>query len=328
MKKLLWVFGVLLFSNCQKDCPQPAATLPEVSTITISDIKDTSCTAYGALLKIGTTNISDYGFCWSVNENPTISNFKNSNGSVSEVKSYSNTITGLIPDQNYFVRAYATNSVGIAYGDQLTFKTSKNKYTSGLIAYYPFNNNINDESGNNNNGTAYGGTFTSDRKGNANSAYHFSGSNYILINNSFSLSSISDSFSVSAWIYNEGQGVSLICKSPYNGTSMQFRVYVDSKIFFANYHKSADFDFTLNPTSEWKHIVITSDGTTAKYYLNGVLTSSISLTDATNAGDNSSDLYIGADTHGVVEFYNGSLDEIRIYNRVLTESEIVGIYNL
>src|SRR3990167_4957400 len=70
-----------------------------------------------------------------------------------------------------------------------------------LVAYYPFNGNANDESGNGNNGTVNGATLTTDRFGNTNKAYSFDGVNdYIDIGNNTNLKRYNTSFTVSSWI--------------------------------------------------------------------------------------------------------------------------------
>lgn len=198
---------------------------------------------------------------------------------------------------------------------------------NGLIAYYPFNNNTNDESGNNNHGAANGGALTADKSGINNKAYSFDGSHYIKVPNSASLSSISNTFTISAWINNQDQLVSVVCKAALAGSTLQFRFFSDATIFFANNGMAADFTSTLNPLNTWKHIAVTSDGTTAKYYLNGNLVSSVTTTVASNSNDHTTDMYIGADTHGVTEYHRGKLDEIRIYNRVLSDAEVLQLYN-
>jgi len=199
---------------------------------------------------------------------------------------------------------------------------------NGLIAYYPFNSNTNDESGNNNHGTANGGSLTTDKNGNSNKAYNFDGSHYIKVPNSTSLSSVSNTFTITAWVNNLDELVSVVCKAALAGSTMQFRFFSDATIFFANNGKAADFTITLNPLNTWKHIAVTSDGTTARYYLNGVLISSVVTTVASNSNDHTTDMYIGADTHGVTEYHRGKLDEIRIYNRVLSDGEVLQLYNL
>ena len=72
---------------------------------------------------------------------------------------------------------------------------------SGLVGYWPFNGNANDESVNGNNGTVNGATLTTDRFGNGNSAYSFDGSNtYIDVSDNNSLD-LTSAFTLSVWIY-------------------------------------------------------------------------------------------------------------------------------
>lgn len=218
----------------------------------------------------------------------------------------------------------------VCYGCKKTEKCTNEKndtLKTGLIAYYPFNGNTNDESGNNNHGVALKNGITSDKNGIADKAFNFDGSNYIKVENSFSLSSIKNTISMTAWVYNAGQGVSLVCKAGYNDATMQFRLYSDQAILFANNGQAADFMTTLNPVNTWKHIAIVSDGSSVKYYLNGILQSTQATHFDEVAQDNSSEMYIGADTHGITEYYNGKLDEIRIYDRLLSAEEILQVYN-
>ena len=71
--------------------------------------------------------------------------------------------------------------------------------TSGLVAYYPFNGNANDNSGNGNNGIVTNATLTTDRFGNANSAYNFNGNSLITVTSSTTIQSISNNYSFSVW---------------------------------------------------------------------------------------------------------------------------------
>src|SRR3990167_996949 len=86
--------------------------------------------------------------------------------------------------------------------DYITFSIGQDTIPiQGLVAYYPFNGNTNDESGNGNNGTLYGPTLTTDRFGNPNKAYSFNGtSDYIRVSDSQSLD-IGDSLTITAWGY-------------------------------------------------------------------------------------------------------------------------------
>ena len=94
--------------------------------------------------------------------------------------------------------------------------------SNGLVGWWPFNGNANDESGNGNNGTVNGATLTSDRNGSANSAYSFNGiSNYIECLSNSTLQ-VSNAYSISLWfnsnLFNNGQyGYTLLSKITSTG---------------------------------------------------------------------------------------------------------------
>ena len=86
----------------------------------------------------------------------------------------------------------------------MLFQSLNADITTGLVAYYPFNGNANDASGNSNNGTVKGAQLTTDRNGKANSAYHFNGvSDHITLNPSATLSLGANGFTLSAWVNAE-----------------------------------------------------------------------------------------------------------------------------
>ncbi len=76
--------------------------------------------------------------------------------------------------------------------------------TVGLLAYYTFDGNANDESGNDNNGTVHGAILQEDRFGNSNSAYFFDGGDYIHLGNNNILPSGENPFTLSIWLYSQG----------------------------------------------------------------------------------------------------------------------------
>ena len=76
--------------------------------------------------------------------------------------------------------------------------------TNGLVAYYPFDGNANDDSGNGNNGTVNGATLTTDRFGNANSAYSFDGQSYIRVPHTNMLNFGTGDYSLSVWANKSG----------------------------------------------------------------------------------------------------------------------------
>ena len=101
---------------------------PTVTTTTVSSINSTTATSGGDVTDQGGTTVSARGVCWSTSQNPTTSDSKTTDGT--GTGSYTSDITGLTPGTLYYVRAYATNSVGTSYGSQASFTS----YSPGTIS--------------------------------------------------------------------------------------------------------------------------------------------------------------------------------------------------
>ena len=95
--------------------------LPKVTTNTITNITTTTATCGGNVTSDGGAAVTARGVCWSTSPNPTINNNKTTNGT--GTGSFTSSITGLIAGTTYYVRAYATNSVGTSYGVEVSFTT-------------------------------------------------------------------------------------------------------------------------------------------------------------------------------------------------------------
>lgn len=93
--------------------------LPIVTTNNVSNITSTSATCGGNVTSSGGANVTERGVCWSTSHNPTINDNHINNGS--GMGDFTCNITGLIKGTTYYVRAYATNSVGTAYGEEKNF---------------------------------------------------------------------------------------------------------------------------------------------------------------------------------------------------------------
>lgn len=96
-------------------------TLPTVSTSTVSSIAKFSAVSGGNISNSGNSIITARGICWSTNPNPTILNNKttDSNG----IGNFISNLSNLKSNTKYYVKAYATNSVGTAYGNEISFTT-------------------------------------------------------------------------------------------------------------------------------------------------------------------------------------------------------------
>lgn len=99
-----------------------APSIPSLTTKAIGGISSYIAGSGGAIASDGGSPINAKGVCWSLNPNPTIANSRTSDGS--GASSYNSTLTGLAPLTTYHVRAYATNGLGTAYGNELSFTTT------------------------------------------------------------------------------------------------------------------------------------------------------------------------------------------------------------
>jgi len=99
-----------------------AISLPTITTTFISSITTTTASSGGTINSDGGATVTARGVCWSTNSNPTISNINTSDGT--GVGTFTSSISGLTANTTYYVRAYATNSVGTSYGSQLSFSSS------------------------------------------------------------------------------------------------------------------------------------------------------------------------------------------------------------
>jgi hypothetical protein len=210
--------------------------------------------------------------------------------------------------------------------------------SNGLVGWYPFNGNANDESGNGNNGTVNGATLVNDRNGNLNSAYDFNKNSIsIPANQVFTKNPMTYAF----WFNKTG-----VHKCSNNVESWQ-------TIFSTGrYAKSRDVTLTPNndlgiglsipsgcnnafvhPTNislnDWNHGVVILKYDTVFVFINGVLKGksynipcSLSCDITTN--------YIGASSpliYSCIGYFIGKLDDIGIWNRALSSSEVMDLYN-
>jgi len=97
--------------------------IPSVSTENISNITETSATGGGNVTDNGGASVTARGVCWSPSPNPTLSNPNTTNGS--GTGNFSSHLSGLNQNTPYYVRAYATDNYGTAYGNQVDFKTEE-----------------------------------------------------------------------------------------------------------------------------------------------------------------------------------------------------------
>ena len=263
---------------------------------------------------------------------------------------------GIMDDISIYNRALTPAEITQVYTSQTSTvqppcPTLATNLQTGLVGYWPFCGNANDESGNGNNGTVNGATLTTDRFGNANSAYSFDGVNDIITLNAIPM----QNGTISIWFEesvlnnsnpNNGHppiGSQLIGQ----GTGHQPSVtYCDFALGISSYNGGPEYysfensavnswtDYSLGTVgnnSVWNNIVIVIDGTQLSMYLNGSLFSSTTLSNALlNSGAPLSfgGRYVFQSSNGIYyhNFFKGNLDDICIYNRALTSAEISQLY--
>ncbi len=218
--------------------------------------------------------------------------------------------------------------------------------TNGLVAWYPFNGNANDESGNGYTSTITGATLTTGRLGNTNSAYNFTGTSQYIITNYPGVTGTNDR-TISLWFkqttinsgssewplfnysgFTQGSGFAAMI-FPANISAQSNRTGVDIGGSYAVYDPIP----TLN---EWHHLVIVYSSTfgtnvlACKVYLDNVLLSTVVGSLATsiplNTGNDSQNLTIGANPGLLSAQFLGSIDDIAVYDRLLTEPEISSLF--
>jgi hypothetical protein len=217
--------------------------------------------------------------------------------------------------------------------------------TSGLVGWWPFNGNANDESGSGNNGTVNGSTLTTDRFGNTNKSYSFDGVNdfiEIAYNNSLNNST----GSVSAWIktngllsnnqmliYGQGQGRPTICVNSSNNHKARLQWHQQLSGIANGWAMVTSLSNIDN--SQWVNIVGVYDTIMLKIYINGVLESNYiasytqwncSLYNYHIGGFNATSISCGGSL-GISQVFNGQIDDIGVWNRALTDCEIKKLYN-
>jgi hypothetical protein len=216
--------------------------------------------------------------------------------------------------------------------------------TNGLVGWWPFNGNANDESGNGNNGTVNGATLITDRFGNANKAYSFDGiDDYIQI--IYNLSLTSKVGTISTWIksngninndqrliYGQGQGRPCLVVNQANNRKARLQWHQQlngSPSGWAMVTSTSNID-----NSQWINIVGVYDTSNLSIYINGILEATYSS--SYNQWNCSQyNFHIGAfnatsiacgGSLGISQAFNGKIDDIGIWNRALTQDEITALY--
>jgi hypothetical protein len=239
--------------------------------------------------------------------------------------------------------------VEIADGTNPNDPSSYNNLNKGLVAYYPFNGNANDESGNGNHLTNLGAQLTGDRISLPNKAYSFNGtsSQWMYVNNlpeptnngftwSCWIKPGTDQFATLRYILNRNNNNSDNQVSPHLTIRPQGIITFASYSMPYGHEGNLQYNNLATPQSEWTMdqwilVTATSDlDNTRRIFINGFLVSQNTSTDYGQTG--LSTLNIGADRNPLAMdpsgqyYFHGVIDDIRIYNRALSNAEVGQLY--
>jgi len=234
------------------------------------------------------------------------------------------------------------------------FSYSQINLNNGLVANYQFSGNANDSSIYLNNGIVNGAVLVNDRNGNPNSAYYFDGiDDFITVNANSNLSASNYELSISLWVkltaYSSSQNKeAYILEKKSNNTSSNWGIkYFDKDAnpaieqlrfggpLFTPWGSGGGtntiigfWSSTIPQLNTWYHIVVNHNlNNNQEIFINGVSESIVGNGgNTTSFWQNTANLIIGKATDNS-SFFNGTIDDIRIYNRILTNNEITYLFN-
>ena len=300
----------------------------------------------------GAMAITARGVCWSLSPNPTVADALTTEGSGSG--SFISSLTGLKSASRIYARAYATNSLGTGYGNQVEINTLKPLPLSGLVGHWPLDGNAEDVSGKGKNGTIIGAPLkASDRFGKADAAYDFKlGTNKIRVTGLDVNPGVGASNSVSMWVKWSGEvyrpddpggfplywgntngGIYVTKSQDWYPSDVMVRVGINAGYGAGEtWGVSNPVDFANN----WVHVaMIFKNGPLqeSEVYMNGVkmdsdLFACCGLSASSFTFGVTQDISIGGwlpETDRYV--FLGLIDDVAVFNRALTTDEVMKIYN-
>ncbi len=203
-------------------------------------------------------------------------------------------------------------------------------FTNGLIAYFPFCGNTGDSSGNNNHGNVINTVnYVADYYGRPNSASSFSGgfnNGRITTNNNMFKFKFTDSFSVAFWFLDAGSNSGRIISTENPEGNFRISTY-SGGVYAIQFGDAFNFLYDTVQINQWNHIVYTFNNRVVKFYKNGVLksTQTNNSTETLNYGTS---FTIGSKASSAYDTWNGIIDEVTIWNRPISLTEVSQVYNI
>ena len=316
--------GTAYGSNLSFTTNSVQAQIPTITTTAANSITTTSAKSGGNISSDGGAALTAKGVCWSTTANPTISNNKTTDGT--GIGSFSSSISGLTPNTTYNIRAYATNSIGTAYGSNLSFTTGSVQIptitttaaTSITTTSATTGGNISSDGGAA--VTAKGVCWSTSQNPTTSNSKTLDGTGTGSFTSSISGLAPNTTYYVRSFATNSS--------GTAYGNQIAFQTILSSQttISFNSYNSSPQNSSVIS-INDWHYVVLTkASDRTGKLYVDGGLV----ITDqySTNAFSWST-LYLGASLFtSFSDFFKGWLDEIRISNIVRSSSEIMTSFQL
>jgi hypothetical protein len=318
---------------------QAPITPPIISAVAASNITEVSATITWTTDKAANSQV-EYGLSTSYGSQTSLDS--------PMVTSHSEIITGLLAGTvyNYHVKSGDTSG-NLATSANFTFTTSAPAAppTSGLIGYWAFNEGTGtatvDSSGNNNNGTLWPNispVWTTGKVGNALQFNAIDNDNNgnddprVTIGRNFDVSSLP--FTLSAWVnpLNFADWRAILSKrDSFQAATMRFdwELHKDTgTVYLDRYGVILNFTYSP-PTNTWTHLAIVATSASTKLYVNGILTQQVFAAFSLGSGSTANTVIggTGEGPGGNNDPFNGLIDEVRVYNRALSDSEIQDVYN-
>lgn len=334
LSAILLLLYFLFIISCEK---LDLKKLVRVDTGEITEIGPYYAIISGAVLDVGEEGYVEYGYCWSASPNPTINSSVTYFRITYEKGEITAVLEGLVPTTTYYARAFAKNSAGIVYGDEISFTTTYS-ITTVQYAYWPFDTDASDKA-KGKNGTPVGGV----------SYVNDADRGQVLM-----LDGESGYIELPSGLFENATNITITCWFNWAGGGYWQRVYdlgytnsdginqptVVGSLFLTPKGSNNVMHLTLGTTSynRWTTLSPQAVNTDTWYftaaiikedslifYLNDQIIASdvTSLTPAHLCPDNMN--WIGK-SHWPDPLYNGKIDDLRLFKRALTRTEILELY--
>src|SRR3989338_6921728 len=243
---------------------------------------------------------------------------------------------GVLDEARIYNRALNPSEIKALYnmGQATINKTPVNRLKEGLVGYWTFDGkdtatNIKDVSGNGNHGLLQPTNATSSMKvaGKIGQGLKFNGSTQSVA--AVSKVDVTDAMTLTYWIRNDKNAESYIGNMRWNGVS-GYAMTLNNGIFYWG-NGTSQQAWSSGATSglgKWNHIVITLDANRITSYKNGAYVNSVAKSISGNVGSGGYTLKLGMDASPGSYYLKGTLDDVRIYNRALSASEVKSLYNM